>query len=573
MRPTSLVVILVLAKLAGLASRDLPTSLWLPSILFWDDVAAGAALWVVDRVGKRPKITASIYWIIVVWAILNVPVMRALSSPLTINMIGAAGGALRDSIVHYATMANALVVGILAVAAWWLPGALTRAPRRFQVAVVTGALTAAVPGPFIESRVDVRGLGRSAVTAIVRTALPRVEGRALAGDWRASPFETMPTVDLGAWKRAAGGRNVVVITLESTAAQYLRSYGAADDPTPHLTKLAARAIQFDRAYAVYPESIKGLFAFLCSRSPAFDVPAAAHANAACAPLARAFSDAGYRTALFHSGRFGYLGMDDLMRRQGFETLEDAGAIGGNAQSSFGVDEPAAVDRMLRWIDTLGPGERFLLTYVPVAGHHPYASAGPGPFAGTDDLTAYKNALFDGDRSLGVFMDGLRARGLEGHTMFVIYGDHGEAFGQHDGNFGHTLFIYDENVRVPLWIAVPGLTTSALRVSQTASTIDIAPTILELAGIPVPAAYEGQSLLEPRPRMALFYTDYSLGLLGLQDGCWKYHFEIDASRSRLFDTCVDPRETKDLAAVMPDRVRAYGSRVRDWTSATRAVIAK
>jgi lipoteichoic acid synthase len=262
-------------------------------------------------------------------------------------------------------------------------------------------------------------------------------------------------------------------------------------------------------------------------------------------------------------------MQEVVARQGFETLEDAGAIGGNVQSSFGVDEPATVARMLAWVDALARDERFFLTYLPVAGHHPYAAAQPGPFAGSDDLGAYKNALYDGDRSLGALLEGLRARGHDRDTLLVIYGDHGEAFGQHDGNFGHTLSIYDENVRVPLYVSIPGVTTARLTVPNMASTIDIAPTILELAGLPVPGAYEGQSLLDPRSRLVLFQTDYSLGLVGLQDGCWKYILEIDSSRSRLFNTCADPHESHDVGATEPARVRAYGERVRAWASSARA----
>ena len=52
-----------------------------------------------------------------------------------------------------------------------------------------------------------------------------------------------------------------------------------------------------------------------------------------------------------------------------------------------------------------------------------------------------------------------------NTLFVLFGDHGEAFGQHEGNFGHTLFIYDENVRVPYVIAAPGLTEDKIRISN------------------------------------------------------------------------------------------------------------
>ena len=393
----------------------------------------------------------------------------------------------------------------------------------------------------------------------------------MPGDLRATPFDGPPTDDLSALAGAGVGRNIVLIVLESTGAQYLRSYGAADDPMPTMTALAGEAVQFESAYAVYPESVKGLFALLCSQAPAFDVPVYVHANAPCTPLARVLSQAGYRTGLFHSGRFGYLGMDALIARQGFDTMEDAGAIGGHVESSFGVDEPATVTRMLAWIDGHDRRRPFFLLYMPVAGHHPYATARPGPFAGPGELNAYKNALRDGDDSLAVLLDGLRARQLDQRTMIVAVGDHGEAFGQHDGNYGHTLFAYDENVRVPLLIAVPGVTTRSVRARQVASVIDITPTILDLAGIAVPAGLQGGSLLDARSRLAFFYTDYALGWAGLRDGCWKYLLEIDANRPALYDVCADPGETRNLAAGQPVRVQVYRDRVLAWLAANRATI--
>jgi arylsulfatase A-like enzyme len=109
------------------------------------------------------------------------------------------------------------------------------------------------------------------------------------------------------------------------------------------------------------------------------------------------------------------------------------------------------------------------------------------------------------------------------------------------------------------------------VSRVASVIDVAPSILDLVGLPVPAAHQGASLLVPRDRMALFYTDYALGWLGLRDGCWKYLFEVEARRSRLFDVCVDPLETGDLSSHHAARVEVYRRRVEDWSAAARAAI--
>ncbi len=94
-------------------------------------------------------------------------------------------------------------------------------------------------------------------------------------------------------------------------------------------------------------------------------------------------------------------------------------------------------------------------------------------------------------------------------------------------------------------------------------IDIAPTILDLLGLPAAPLHEGASLLKPRERMALFFTDYALGWLGLRDGCWKAIVEVESRRSRLFDVCRDPGETSDLSREQADRADAYRERLEAW----------
>jgi phosphoglycerol transferase MdoB-like AlkP superfamily enzyme len=567
-RASSLVAVLVLARVFGLAGRDLPLSIWTPSALLWHDVAVGVVFWLCERLFGWSWPLRILFWALVGWAAVNVAVVRALSSPLTLPMLRAAGGPLSDSIGHYATPANAAMIAAVLAAGWYLP--TLRPPERVGRWFVAVVIALALPGPFVESQVDTRGAQQNAATALLGSALRQApDGSVAAGvDLRASPFSSPAGADLRALAGAAAGRNVVLIVLESTGARHLRSYGATDDPMPTLTALAREAILFESAYAVYPESIKGLFALLCSRHPALDVDVLVHAAAACAPLARVLSDAGYRTALFHSGRFSYLGMRAIVDAQAFHTSEDAGAIGGQVESSFGVDEPSAVARILSWIDGLDRTGPFFVTYLPVAGHHPYAIPVPGPFSGQSDVIAYKNALWYADRSIAVLLEGLRSRGLDRRTMVVIVGDHGEAFGEHDGNFGHTLFAFDENVRVPLLVSAAGVTTGAIKARQVASVVDIAPTVLDLLGLAVPDAYEGASLLPGVPRLAFVFTDYALRWVGLRDGCWKYLLEIDPDRSQLYDVCLDPGETSNRASEHPERVRAYGQRARAWIAAHR-----
>jgi len=433
------------------------------------------------------------------------------------------------------------------------------------------ALPILVIGPIAASRVDTHGLGRNVVAALLESALPRVQARPAVADWRRSR-DPRPVEDLSRFSGAARGRNIVMVALESTAAQYLRLYGSRYDTMPRLDVLARHALIFDNAYAVYPESIKGLFSALCSTYPAFDSRAEDYEHITRPAVPEVLAAAGYRTALFHSGRFAYLGMESVVRNRGFQTLEDAGDIGGNHESSFGVDEPATVARILAWLDSLPRGRPFFLAYLPIAGHHPYATPGRGPFTGTADINQYRNALRYGDESLGALAAGLRARGLENDTVWVIYGDHGEAFGQHPGNYGHTFFVYEENVHVPLVIAAPGLLRDLTRVHKPVSLVDIAPTILDLAGIAPPPAYQGRTMLDSSFRMSLFFADYSMGILGLRDGPWKFIYEIEPGRAKLFNLDHDPTESANLAARDPARASWYRQVVRGWSGAQKTLLA-
>jgi len=102
-----------------------------------------------------------------------------------------------------------------------------------------------------------------------------------------------------------------------------------------------------------------------------------------------------------------------------------------------------------------------------------------------------------------------------------------------------------------------------------SLIDTAPTILDLLGLPADPTYEGTSALASDARMAFFFTDYSLNLLGLRDGNLKYTYDLDSGRSRLFDLDRDPLEADDLAADHTDDIRWYRQRVRSWAGVLRS----
>ncbi len=573
--------VLVLTKVIVLAGHDVPLAWWSPIAYLWQDAALVLVFAGVEfMLASRRRLAWVAYAAVALYAVVNIPVMRVLSTPLTWSMWGAARGPLADSLWHDATWQNVLLLLTAAAVIVLAPLVLRRTPafapehRRARRHAPLLALLAVVValGPAASARVDTRGLDRNAWTALLATAMPRMDARPSDADWRAASWpDRTPREDLSQFRGAAAGRHIVLLSLESTAARYLGLYGADPDVMPNLSELARSAIVFDNAYAVYPESIKGLFSILCSTYPAFDSPAASYAAAPCRSLAAVLSRGGYRTGLFHSGRFVYLGMEAIIRNRGYGTLADAGDIGGHFNSSFGVDEPSTVTHVLRWIDALPADQRFFVTYLPIAGHHPYETPEPGPFPDHDELGRYRNALYYGDQSLGTLVRGLRARGLDQKTLWIVLGDHGEAFGQHEGNYGHTFHIYDENVHVPFLVAAPGLLPRQIRSRRVVSLIDTAPTVLELAGLPAPEIYQGRSMLDPEPRMALFFADYSLGMLGLRDGPMKFIHELDSGRSRLFDVDQDPQETKDLSNRYARQAARYVQDLRGWSAAQKHLL--
>jgi hypothetical protein len=578
MRALSLLGVCLLAKVIVLAGRAVPWSAWTLPAYLWQDVLVALLFAAVDHLLRRWRWARwNLYAAAVLYIAVSVPVARVLSTPLTWPMLRATRGTLADSIAYHFTAANMLCLGLVLVAAVVLPAVLSRMlariPLRRRAALIVAAVVALPLGPVAVEHVRTAGLHRNALATLLTSALPHLAAADLVGEWRTGPYGGLPGEDLSHLRAAAAGRNVVIVHLESTAARHLRPWGGSLDPMPNLTRLAAEGLIFENAYTAYPETIRSFFAVSCATWPALDTAPERYETVAAPGLAAVLAGRGYRTGLFHAGRFDYLGMRSVLLGRGYEVKRDAADIGGVHESSFGIDEPSAVRSLLAWVDEGPPGRPFLATYLPIAGHHPYETPVLGPFPEVSEVGRYHNALHYADEALGELLDGLRRRGLERGTLFVILGDHGEAFGEHPGNVGHTLALYEENLRVPLLFAAPELWRAPLRAARPASLVDVDPTVLDLLGLLAPQTWQGRSLLEPTPGVALFCTDYSLGLLGLRDGRWKCIHELDSGRTSLYDLQADPGEQADLAEAIPDRAAAYRDHLRRWAAAQKYHLAR
>ena len=76
------------------------------------------------------------------------------------------------------------------------------------------------------------------------------------------------------------------------------------------------------------------------------------------------------------------------------------------------------------------------------------------------------------------------------------------------------------------------------------------------------------MLDAEPRMALFFADYSLGMVGLRDGPLKFIYELDSGRARLFDVTTDPDERRNIASARAAQVRGYEQLLRSWSAAQK-----
>jgi choline-sulfatase len=155
---------------------------------------------------------------------------------------------------------------------------------------------------------------------------------------------------------------------------------------------------------------------------------------------------------------------------------------------------------------------------------------------------------------GKLLNALRAQNLYDDALIVIASDHGEALGSH-GEDTHGFFLYEDTIRVPLIVKLPQSKTAGKRVSNRARLLDVAPTILEAAGIPVPSQMQGQSLLRigqassQTEQPAYARTDLpQQGFACSQLESWRTgrYLYVRAPRPELYDLSSDPEATRNVA---------------------------
>jgi arylsulfatase A-like enzyme len=176
---------------------------------------------------------------------------------------------------------------------------------------------------------------------------------------------------------------------------------------------------------------------------------------------------------------------------------------------------------------------------------------------------YLQALYDAevaqsDAALAHVIADLKAMQLWDRTALVVVSDHGEEFFEH-GSVGHGHSLYQELLDVPLLVRYPPLVPAGVRVDADAELLDVAPTVLELAGVEAADDVQGESLIglcgAGAPRMPRPAVSAHGPLRSLKLG--RYKLVTSSARASLYDLVDDPREQRPVEASRPIALRALG----------------
>jgi choline-sulfatase len=391
----------------------------------------------------------------------------------------------------------------------------------------------------------------------------------------------------------AGPINILLVTLDTTRADRMGFLGSKLGLTPNLDALAKRSEIFTRAYSHVPLTTPSHASILTGTYPQFN-----QVSDLGTPLGKdlpyvpeLLSRQGYRTAAFVGAQI--LDPKSVLAPgfdRGFATYDAEFHSRGPKEDRYrSVERRGAVvaDHALAWLNRHAQQPFFLWVhfYDP---HDPYDP--PPPFRARYAGSPYDGEIAYTDSAVGRLLSGLQSTGVYDRTLIVVVADHGEAFGEH-GEQSHGLFLYDETLHVPLLMKAPGARAAAKRIVESrVGLVDIAPTMLQAAGVAVPKAMQGKSLAElikasagvaarsasPSPDRPVYaettYPHRAFGWSSLRAWRTSKYLYIDAPKRELYDQVADPGATRNLAASAPavaDTMAAQLEAFRNQTSGAGA----
>lgn len=402
-------------------------------------------------------------------------------------------------------------------------------------------------------------------TATLRTALLALQTLSGGEDRtpRLSRAERRALYEREARARAAAdrygglpGANIVLLTSDALRADQLGAYGSRLGLSPNLDRLADSGVRFEHPYCAAPHSS---FSLTSLHTGEYLQEAVELGRAETrATIADALNEAGYVTAAFYTRGIFHTEGERLRAydesRFGF-SIADHGNRVAEALTDRGIEE---IDRLV----SRGEPKFFLwLHYFDT--HEPYRSTE----LGDHPIDRYRGEVKHVDREIARFLRHAK-RVLGRDTIFVLTADHGEEFKEHGGHY-HGSTLYEEQVRVPLIFAAPGLTRRV--VHSPVGLVDVAPTLLRLVGVEPPASMRGADL-----RPLLYAGDGATPALPAFAAVthkkmvvrwpWKLVADLQYGTYELYDLEADPGERTNLYDRNRDVADGLRTEIYGWLDA-------
>jgi arylsulfatase A-like enzyme/cytochrome c-type biogenesis protein CcmH/NrfG len=362
-------------------------------------------------------------------------------------------------------------------------------------------------------------------------------------------------------------RHVLVITIDTLRADRLGCYGNREVATPNMDRLAHEGAMALEASVQVPMTRPSHVSILTGLYPAQhgirdNISTALAADVPT--LAEAFKAAGFRTA-------GFVSSIVLSRQSGlargfdeYSDRFDAGADDARFLDTLRKRGDIVTAEAIAWLGQHANDRTFMWVHL-YDPHDPYEP--PEPYASQYSQRPYDGAVAWTDELIGRLDGAVKRLDTQDRTLVVLTSDHGEGLGEHEEPV-HGFFVYQTTLRVPLIARGPGIVPGTA-IHAVARSVDLFPTILDLAGVSGPTAARplpGRSLAaamrgiardvdeEPSfaesltPRIHYGWSD----LRSIRDGRWKF---ILAPKPELYDLAHDPGERRNLIAAEPARARA------------------